>query len=164
MMGLIPYDQAIVKTSLDIEQVYQKLAGVIEPRTYMRFSRDHVYFEGSLEREAFKISRIIHYRNSFLPVILGEIRDELDGTAVILRMRLNWIVITFMLIWILMVLGMVIATLFGVLNNEALPWIMPTLLILVMYTFALIFFHREAKKAKAYLQELLVKDAFTNKF
>lgn len=155
---LIPYDQVILKTSLNIEQVYQKLAEVIEPRTYMRFSRDHAYFEGSLERDAFKISRIIHYRNSFLPVILGEMRDEVDGTAVIIRMRLNWIVVTFILIWVLMVSGIIIATLFGFLADKFLPWIMPTLLILVMYIFSLIFFHREAKKAKVYLQELLEKD------
>ena len=154
-MLLIPYDQAILKTSLTVEEVYQKLAEVIEPRKYFHFTRDHAYFEGSLDKTQFKISRIIHYRNSFLPVIMGELRDELDKTAVILRMRLNWFVIVFLLIFTFMFGGMTIFIMIGQFPNDEIPWIQPVFLLLFFHTLAILFFHWEARKAKTYLQEVL---------
>jgi hypothetical protein len=48
------------------------------------------YFEGRVSGSRFKIHRIIHYRNSFIPIIEGNLRRDGLGTVVTLNMRLVW--------------------------------------------------------------------------
>lgn len=64
----------------------------------MRFglSRNHNLFEGEIEGTSFKISRIIHYRNSFLPILVGQIQDDLDASTLQIVARPHWFVI---LLW-----------------------------------------------------------------
>jgi hypothetical protein len=47
-------------------------------------------FEGRIAGSRFKIHRIIHYQNSFLPIIEGNFRRDGVGTVVTLNMRLVW--------------------------------------------------------------------------
>ncbi len=51
------------------------------------------YFEGRVAGKRFKIHRIIHYQNSFMPIIEGKFRRDGLGTIVTLNMRLVWPVV-----------------------------------------------------------------------
>jgi hypothetical protein len=53
------------------------------------------YFEGRVAGSRFKILRIIHYRNSFMPVIEGNFRRDDLGSIVTLNMRLVWPIVLF---------------------------------------------------------------------
>lgn len=79
MILLIPYTKFTLKTYLSAYETEQRLAAHVEPRK-MRWglSRNHKFFSGTLENGKFNLNRIIHYRNSFLPIIVGQIHDDLD--------------------------------------------------------------------------------------
>lgn len=47
----------------------------------------------------FEINRLIHYRNSFLPVIKGQILSDNRGSKVDIKMRLHVMVYAFAAIW-----------------------------------------------------------------
>src|SRR5260370_2492164 len=53
------------------------------------------YFEGKIAGSRFKIHRIIHYQNSFMPIIEGNFRRDGLGTIVTLNMRLVWPIVPF---------------------------------------------------------------------
>jgi hypothetical protein len=53
------------------------------------------YFEGRVAGSRFKIHRIIHYQNSFMPIIGGNFRRDGLGTIVTLNMRLLWPIVPF---------------------------------------------------------------------
>ena len=97
MITLIPYQRFEIKTRLSQEAARQKLQEIVEPRKLMRFglSRKHNLFEGEIEGTAFKISRIIHYRNSFLPILVGQIQDDLDASTLRITARLHWFILLF---------------------------------------------------------------------
>ena len=49
--------------------------------------------------ESFKIQRKITYKNSFLPVIIGKIKETENGSEISIKMRLNHFVKGFMTFW-----------------------------------------------------------------
>jgi hypothetical protein len=53
------------------------------------------YFEGRVAGGRFKIHRIIHYQNSFIPIVEGNFRRDRLGTIVTVNMRLVWPVVPF---------------------------------------------------------------------
>lgn len=61
--------------------------------------RSDYMFEGKITDKGFEISRIIFYRNSFLPVMIGEVRDQSFGSEIDLTLRMNWLVIVFGILW-----------------------------------------------------------------
>src|ERR1700681_909747 len=80
------------------------LREIVKPNKNFRspFSKKHRYFEGSVEGDRFKISRIInYYRNSFVPIIEGTFRPEPSGTIVTMSLRMAWPVT---MLWVVMIL------------------------------------------------------------
>ncbi len=102
MLFFLPFERLTIKTYLSPEKIQQKLAEVVEPRR-MRFgflSGPHKPYQGELDGKRFNITRIIHYRNSFLPVIKGEIRPEIEGCSIDITMYPHPVVIAFMIFWL----------------------------------------------------------------
>jgi hypothetical protein len=100
-MLLAPFERLTIETPLPPEEVRQRLAEVIEPRRMFRFfSGNHKPYQGELNDYRFEVTRIIHYRNSFLPVIKGEIRSGLGGSVIDITMHPHIFVIIFMIIWL----------------------------------------------------------------
>ena len=99
-MLFAPFERLTIETPLTPEEVHQRLAEVIEPKRMFRFfSGNHKPYQGKLNDDRFEVTRIIHYRNSFLPVIKGEIRPGLGGSVVDITMHPHIFVIVFMIIW-----------------------------------------------------------------
>lgn len=99
---LLPYEHLIIDTYLSTEQAWAMLAEAIEPKKMFRWflSGDHKPYQGQLHENGFEVTRIIHYRNSFLPVIKGRIRPNLGGSTIDIRMYPHPLVIVFMVIWL----------------------------------------------------------------
>src|SRR5712671_2639644 len=98
-MRFWPSDAFEIETELSTEEILESLRLNVEPKTLFRSSSNHTTFQGDLMRDAFKISRIIHYRNSFLPIIHGTCRPGHHGTTVAVKMRLHPFVMAFMCFW-----------------------------------------------------------------
>lgn len=57
------------------------------------------FFNGKISEDSFKIQRNISYRNSFLPVIIGSIKENENGSEIKMKFRLNLFVSGIMIFW-----------------------------------------------------------------
>jgi len=157
-MKLLPYHRYEIQTSLTREEVVALLQSETEPRKWLRFSRKHRLFEGEVSYEGFKIMRIIHYRNSFIPIIRGSLEQGVLGVKVKVRMHLHPFVMAFMCIWFGGVGFAILSTGAGLISGYTAP--SPMLLIpFAMLIFGWLLtsggFWFEARKAKPLLKDLL---------
>lgn len=99
MLQLLPYVRETYHSSRAPTALLDRLRTQVAPPTWFRWNPTSLPFEGEVHEAGFKVMRIIHYRNSFLPVILGEVRPEGPGTAVRVQMRLAHFISAFMVVW-----------------------------------------------------------------
>ncbi len=103
--SLIPFDSLTITTSLTFLEVLQRLDEVLTPPKLFRITLPFgpppaKPYEGTISGNTFKISRIITGRNSFLPIIKGEIYSQPFGCSIRIRMSLHKIVLAFMILWL----------------------------------------------------------------
>ena len=100
-MKFLPYERLKISTGLSREEVLKRLDEAIEPKRHFRlFQPGTKPYQGSIEGSHFEVSRIIGYRNSFLPIIKGDVQSEISGCSVHITMHPYLPVIAFMLIWL----------------------------------------------------------------
>ncbi len=103
---LIPYTRLTLKTTLSAQEAEERLAQRTRPRRLlqMRMSwgkKDDAHdFAGTVENGRFNINRIITYRNSFLPIVIGQFHNDLGFTRVEITMRLHVLVMAFLVVWV----------------------------------------------------------------
>ena len=102
--SLLPFERLTIPTTLNFSEVLETLDEVVEPpkrfRMNLLFRRPHKPYEGTISGNNFKINRIIRGRNSFLPVIEGEISPESFGCSIEIKMNLHKFVLIFMIYWL----------------------------------------------------------------
>lgn len=135
-MNFLPFENIVFETELDRTEVIERISQTIEPQKTFRFgSKSNKTYEGSVKENQFHINRIISYRNSFLPQIIGEIH-EVDGkTMIMIKMRLHLFVSIFFCIWCAIVGFVFIAFIVvSASNGEVLPAMyFPLVLLLFAY-------------------------------
>jgi hypothetical protein len=102
---LIPFESLTITTSLTFSEVLQRLDEVVTPPKFFRITLPFGApppkpYEGTISGNTFKISRIITGRNSFLPIIEGDIHSQPFGCSIKIRLTLHKIVIAFMILWL----------------------------------------------------------------
>ena len=100
-MKILPYDTSIILTSDSLPVVLQRLNAKVEPPELFRFSTKHAPYQGTISEEGFRINRIIHYRNPFLPIIRGRFEVQSHQTLIHVQMSINPFVKTFLIFWYL---------------------------------------------------------------
>ncbi len=139
------------KTKAEIIQILLK--NTSEQKAIVFIKNYDEFFSGTISEDTFKIWRNIHYRNSFLPVIIGKI-EEGDGICKVhIAMRMNFFCIVFCFIWFAGVLFGCLITPFGdvPMPYALIPYIMLVAAILIVFLPKKI----EEKIAKEKLEELL---------
>lgn len=101
----LPFEKYVLKTTLSEEEVRRRLVANVEIRSALlnslRWSSSHSKpYEGKFDGNTFKVSRIINYKNSFIPVIEGRISTFLNTTEIHIKMRLHTFVKVFTIIWL----------------------------------------------------------------
>ena len=101
----IPFESLTITTSLTFSEVLRRLDEVVTPskpfRITLPFGPPPVKpYEGTISGKTFRINRIITGRNSFIPIIKGDIHSQPFGCSIKIRMSLHEIVIGFMLLWL----------------------------------------------------------------
>jgi hypothetical protein len=165
-MKTLPYDRFIIRTKLTPDEVQQRISGFVEPDQWFRWfsSGEHKPYQGEIENHKFRISRAIHYRNSFLPIIIGEIQSDPGGSTIRITMRMHGLVIAFMIFWlgnvgylVIDTIGSVLLTTLKISSNEATP--SGILFGIVFFTFgylmAFLGYKFEAIKSINYLCDVL---------
>lgn len=100
-MWFLPYETLAIKTQLNNKELIQRITEVTDTTgDYHIFSflTSHKPYRGKIKIDGFEISRWINYRNSFLPIIRGEIAPELSGASIKIIMHPHFIVIIFIFI------------------------------------------------------------------
>jgi hypothetical protein len=98
---LIPFDRFVIHSPMSPTDALQALRSVVEPGKFLRFSTAGAKaFQGTVDVSGFRITRIIGYRNSFLPVIVGTVTPAPGGSLVRIHMRMIVFVMLFCCVWL----------------------------------------------------------------
>jgi len=117
----IPYHELTLQSPLSPAEVMRRLEIYVRPRRTFA-ERFTVYsekpYEGELAQSEFRISRIIGYRNSFLPFSEGKVDPSGSGSQIRLVLRLNPFVNLFALIWFGLLLLFLALDLFALFTQQ----------------------------------------------
>jgi hypothetical protein len=145
-----------IDTKMSVAEIIAALESQTEAPQWFRFWGNHKVFQGTISSAGFKITRIIHHGNAFLPVIEGTISSGPLGSAISIRMRLNLITRVFMCFWFGCVTCAVLYVLAS-LSLGKLQWDPSLLISFVMLLFGWFIvsgsFWPEANAAKTFLLE-----------
>lgn len=160
MISLLPYKQIVFESQLNGAEARRRLALEVAKRNWglQWFERRTEKFEGTVSETDFQISRIIHYRNSFLPMITGRFIPLSQGVRIEVKMKLHVGVLLFTLVW-LGIVGFLVATGSAQVMAMGKVEILTAVPLLVMLLFLLtvtIMFKLEANKASKLLREIFV--------
>jgi hypothetical protein len=96
---LFPYEQLTLRASNPPEEVAARLAKMVAVKQGL-WRRPPEPLCGSIRGRHFKVVRILTAaRNSWQPVVIGEIAPTLEGTEVWVRMRLQRVVAALTALW-----------------------------------------------------------------
>ncbi len=99
-MLFLPYERFVIKTHLDPKTVLARIDSIAERPTGILFYTDEGKpYLGKLRDNRFELSRYIRFRNSFLPVIKGRVNPDVNGSIIMVTMRVSICVIIFMSVW-----------------------------------------------------------------
>ncbi|MBN9386319.1 MAG: hypothetical protein J0H74_36510 [Chitinophagaceae bacterium] len=100
----LPIGKYTLTSRLPVEEVKRRLADNIDPKRGLRLStyrkNSTKPYEGEILGNTFTISRVIDYKNSFLPVIKGNISTFSGKTKINIKIRPVLFVLIFMTIWL----------------------------------------------------------------
>ncbi|WP_427158799.1 hypothetical protein ACQFX9_23110 [Aliinostoc sp. HNIBRCY26] len=153
-MKILPHDTFTITTPDSVTIVRQRLSQKVEPQKAFRFSRNHAPYEGSISEDGFQISRIIHYRNSFLPMIRGQFEVQSHQTLIHVQMSIHPFVMAFLGFWFFFWYSAVIPILFtGAIPNHIAPIFigMPILMLFICWGS----FWYEAKRSRTELTQII---------
>ena len=159
-MKFLPFENIVYQSGLNVEENLRRLNEVIEPEKNFRWtgifaSKDHKPYEGTLKENEFKIRRILHYRNSFQPVIEGVIDEKVDGSTIKIKMRLHLLVIGFMIVWFIFMMSFFTGSeMFTFDKEDYFSSFFPVILLVFGYIITMGGFKYESIKTKKYLKEL----------
>ena len=99
-MKFLPYDEFQFVVPLPPWEVSRKLVENVSESTFWNFfSFGDKKFQGNVQELKFKIHRSIYYRNSFLPILHGELEGTEGGTKITVKMKLHKFVLLLLLVW-----------------------------------------------------------------
>jgi len=153
-MKYLPYERIIYKTNLSEQEVLTRLSGFVEPKKYGLGRNPMMDYEGSINNNRFEISKVIQYRNSFLPQINGRIQNDNDGTQIQVTLSLHAFVSFFLIVWcsfaLLFFIGISIRDIRE--KEISVEFFLPLFMLLFVYVLTMVGFKSESKQSKEYLR------------
>lgn len=153
-MKYLPYEDITYKTNLSEQEVLTRLSGFVEPKKF-GLGRNYIKeYEGSIDNNSFEISRVIQYRNSFLPQINGRIQNGNDGVKIQLTMSLHAFVSFFLIVWCSFALIFFIGVSIKAIREKeiSVELFLPLCMLLFVYALTMVGFKSESKKSKEYFR------------
>ena len=160
-MKILPIEKLTLITELSKSKVIEELNLNIRPKQNFGFGNKNVEsgkkFEGNIFGDNFNVTRIINYKNSFLPEINGKIIEKLNGTEIEVELKPTGFVMGFMILWFGGVSFGFIATLIGAIIGEGPIYacIIPLFMLLMGFGMSKFGFSTESEKSKKDIIEIL---------
>jgi len=164
----LPYENYILTSSINKEEIISRLQENISIKYHTAFQKKQNTicekpYEGTINENNFLIHRVIDYRNSFLPIISGEITSKLTGSEIHIKMQLNKFTRIFISLWLgiifLVCIGMTVALIvnFSKIANQEfrLAGLIPFGMLVFGLLLTILGFKTESAKSKIFLEELL---------
>jgi hypothetical protein len=157
----MPFWKSTFQTSLSPDQVADRLRALLRPRVgfwegieqSLDPQPDRPPFRGEVSDRAFKMTRVIGYRNSFLPVLRGRIEDDATGGSVVrIRMTLPAFTAIFLIFWIGFIARFLIGDLAAVGHLRSYA---PLFMLLFAVVLTPVAFFAEVRKAEQLLRKAL---------
>ncbi len=157
MIPLIPYRRFELATSLEPGTVATRVAGNLSARRsfWDRITGHGRGFEGEVTSERFRFSRIIGYRNSFLPVVRGHIRPDTGGSRVDVTMTIHPAVMLFLVFWGVGFGAGAVAALVATLQGGTTGDLVVVAVVPIAYVVITLAFGIEALKAERFIRAML---------
>lgn len=158
MKRILPFEKITYRTRLSKNQVLDRLNTNIEPkRIFNLFGKPYTrLYTGIVRDDSFKIERVIQYRNSFRPVITGNVYTDYKGTAIDVKMKMVTPVLVLTTIWFIGILIGCIATTIMMMNDGVtIPMLIPHLLLVLGIVMVTGGFKMETSKSKNDLSNIL---------
>jgi hypothetical protein len=165
-MKYLPFENYVLTTNLSVDEVRNRIISNIEAKRtrFITSSNNNTSkpYEGTFFNNTFKISRIINYKNSFLPEITGEISQAWGKTEISIKMKPVIYVLIFMAIWLggvaLACIGVLVVGIINfkdIIHNGFSPMVLtPFGMSIFGYLLITFGFKYESKIAKEYLKNL----------
>ena len=153
-MKVLPHDSFTILIPDALPIVLQRLNAKVEQKKVFRFSNKHAPYQGTISEEGFRISRIIHYRNSFLPVIRGRFEVESHQTMIHVQMSIHPFVMAFLGFWFFFWYSAVVHTILtsAMPTNMVAQSVGMPMLILIIFWVA---FWSEANRSRSELTQII---------
>jgi hypothetical protein len=155
---MFPSQRFTITTYLSPDDVQKKLIAVVEPPPQgiqFQWKRSEKPYRGQIGEHSFKISRIISYRNSFLPQIEGRIQAHGRGSQIDIEMKLHIAVIIFMCFWLGTIGQVALLSLFTLFQDDFEPaFLIPLGMVIFGIALPWVGFLPQANASKIFLIEL----------
>jgi hypothetical protein len=158
-MKFIPYETFSLSSTKSIEDLVATLSqNVAQIPSFSVFRKAHDKpFEGKFSENGFRVKRVIHYLNSFIPILKGRFSRSLEGTTVTVQMIPH--PISYFFVLAVTIFGLIFGYALGPLSSKrtSLVFILPVVFGMVSYIVVCCGFWFEAKQAKKELMQLITK-------
>ncbi len=143
----------LIETNKTKDEILQIIRNNTSEHRGVFFANNGEFFNGKILENSFKIQRNISYRNSFLPVIIGNIEEKDSGAKVSIKMRMNLFIKGFMTFWFTFVILFCLIVPF--LHFDMPFCFFPYIMLIFGIVLAVLPNRIETRKAKEKLEDLL---------
>ena len=151
-MKVIPFDRMEIEIDQHLHVVRQRLQARVSERKWWMLPSTENEFSGNVTRSSFRISRTLHYKNSFLPIICGQLEEQNGKTLVRVVFRLATSVVIFMTLAFLFLAAIFIGAL---IELEPAGMIMASFVSLFISLLTICGFNYELRYSKTNLLQVL---------
>ena len=169
LKSLLPFERYTLVTTLKEEEVMRRLEANVSPKKSISLLVVSRYgpkkdpadkpYTGAITGPCFEIMRVINYRNSFLPIVKGEVIHFLGKTEIKVKSSPHIAVLVFSAFWMSVVLLICVAMLLAAIGDHSEKFDPAGLTPFGMLVFGSLLFtipyKIEAKKTKQFLLDLL---------
>jgi hypothetical protein len=152
-MNWLPFGREILVSALSKEEVLDHLAAVTRGTRREGLPEIRPLFNGSVEEDGFRLSRVIEKGDNFLPLLLGKVEDTPRGSIIFVRYQLFATTRFFLWFWTLALLAF--SLFFLLVTNQFLQGGACLFLSGINYALAVFFFHRQLVPSKKLFQEVI---------
>lgn len=161
---LLPFDRFTLSTKLNATEALARVAHCVEPKRMFGFTFFDARvkpYEGDINGKSFIINRIIRYRNSFNPVITGQVVTRKEHTDITISMHPTVFVLVCTSIWLCFTGVMCLSVLSDVYGKTARPHApfsklhyIPFVLFVFGWLLATVAYRMESRKSRKFFANL----------